>query len=277
MEAKTINNQKGSFCPTQCFALILALVISLHPTLLQAGQPDENQINQLRFKEQMWDAQVLRIFIEGPKHLSSDLEFKLPEPPENNSPQSHKELETLLKYQSDERSKTTIEKIKSEAQTGDFVKIFLTDKTISQSLANASYNVLTMANDECQFFVVKYKKRFARPRPDALMAALYPANDPDKKLQLVVPNPGHAAYPSGHATQSMLMALILGQIDPTHKTNFETYARDVAKRREIAGVHYPSDSATGQQLANALFNKLMKLPVFKVKLQEAKIRFQKAE
>lgn len=263
-----------SFRITHCLAIIFALTLAIVPTSLHARDAESIKLNQLRFKEKMWDAQVLRIFIEGPKYLSKDLEFTLPSPPKNNSPAARNELATLLKYQATKRDKTTVELIKAEAQSGDFVKIFLNNKAIAESLANASYNILTLANDECQFFVVKYKKRFARPRPSALIAALKSAKKMSGNLKLVVPNPGHAAYPSGHATQSMLMAKILGIIDPVNLAKYETYAKAVATRREIAGVHYPSDSKAGQILAKALLSELLKNNEFLSKLDRAKRRFK---
>ena len=55
-----------------------------------------------------------------------------------------------------------------------------------------------------QFLVMHHKMQHARPRPSRLFPALMPPVDP----------PGHAAYPSGHATEAYLLALVLGQVMP---------------------------------------------------------------
>ena len=49
-----------------------------------------------------------------------------------------------------------------------------------------------------QFLAMHYKLQFKRPRPATVQPGLIPPIDA----------PGHAAYPSGHATESMLVALI---------------------------------------------------------------------
>jgi hypothetical protein len=93
-----------------------------------------------------------------------------------------------------------------------------------------------------------------RPRPSQLLPALLPP----------VPVPGHPAYPSGHATQSMLMALLLLEVLPEArrelwKPYLLTQAYRMGRNREIAGLHYRSDSTAGYQLAAELKNILMSL------------------
>ena len=96
-----------------------------------------------------------------------------------------------------------------------------------------------------------WKQRFARARPSRLDPALLPP----------IEVPSHPAYPSAHATESMLVALVLEQVlpaqivqDRTGATNAEngplrTMARRVARNREVLGVHYPSDTRCGFKLA----------------------------
>lgn len=228
-------------------------------------------MKNIRFQEKMWDGQILRILIEGPNYLAANLEFDVSAPPRNDSVEVKEELQLLDQYATNNRNQSVIKEIKREAEKMAFVDMFLNPKDlpakqkISKELAKAAYHILVMADKECRYFVVKYKKRFARPRPSQL--------SPD--LKLVVPNPGHAAFPSGHATQSMLSALILSAIDPLNKTTYIQYANDMARRREIAGVHYPSDSAAGQKLANGILAALMKLPVFKQDLTKVVLDFSR--
>jgi membrane-associated phospholipid phosphatase len=76
--------------------------------------------------------------------------------------------------------------------------------------------------------------------------------------------PGHAAYPSGHATQAYLIARCMKAVlpragwaalmsDGTYSDkNGPVYcmARRIARNREVLGLHYPSDSVAGEALAD---------------------------
>lgn len=111
-------------------------------------------------------------------------------------------------------------------------------------------------------FVEQYwKGQYHRPRPSQLCPALLPP--------IVVP--GHAAYPSGHSTQSHLMAYCMGLVfaglpsaEQTQMQGMETdlvaLADRIARNREIAGLHYPSDTAGGVTLAGLIRDQLRGLP-----------------
>ena len=88
-----------------------------------------------------------------------------------------------------------------------------------------------------------FKNKFDRVRPSFV----------DPTLSLAIENPGHPAYPSGHAGQSRMIAYVLSDLDPTTSSQYFADADRVALNREIAGVHYRSDSVAGQQLADDLF------------------------
>jgi hypothetical protein len=70
-------------------------------------------------------------------------------------------------------------------------------------------------------------------------------------------HPGHPSYPSGHATQAYAMALVLASIKPVLSDDLMLAARQVARNREIAGLHFPSDSAAGLALATHLVGLLL--------------------
>jgi hypothetical protein len=103
-----------------------------------------------------------------------------------------------------------------------------------------------------QFLAVRWKREWKRARPSRLDPALVPP----------IAVPGHAAYPSGHATQALLMALVLEQVLPLNivqpppsmqfqadRGPLRAMARRIARNREVLGLHYPSDSVIGQILA----------------------------
>ena len=109
--------------------------------------------------------------------------------------------------------------------------------------------------------VMQFKFHFQRPRPNQVCPALLPPIDP----------PQHAAYPSGHATQSKLLACLMSAIvgprSTTAHTAFGTggsqsrnpyhdMAERIARNREVLGLHYRSDSMAGQRLAEEIFTRM---------------------
>lgn len=226
-----------------------------------------SDVNNIRFPEKAWDSQLLYLLESGPRYLDRNLEFDIPSPPANDSEKTQQELRLLQQYAASERTNEVIREIQREAAKGDFVEIFLGGGPFNNLLKTAAYHVLSFADKEVKYFVLHNKRRFSRPRPSQLLP----------ELVLVVENPGHAAYPSGHATQSMIMAEILGLIVPEKKTVFVSYAKNVAKRREIAGVHFPSDSTAGQSLAKLVLAALLDVPEFNSSLQNARNRYEKLQ
>lgn len=91
--------------------------------------------------------------------------------------------------------------------------------------------------------VVPFKDRFKRARPSQLSPTLAP-------MILV---PGHPAYPSGHGFQSWLIALMTAEVRPDARSALFAMAQRIGMNREIAGVHYPSDTKAGQILAEQVF------------------------
>jgi len=109
-----------------------------------------------------------------------------------------------------------------------------------------------------------------RPRPSQLSPSLMPPID----------IPGHAAYPSGHATESYLLAQILAQVMPPEarartdvndpdSTPLRRIAERVARNREVLGLHYPSDSKAGKYLGDQSAALLLQCPSVAGLLQPA--------
>jgi PAP2 superfamily len=118
-----------------------------------------------------------------------------------------------------------------------------------------------------ELVAMHYKKQFKRPRPSTLMPGLVPPFGP----------PGHASFPSGHATQSMLLSLCLmaatgwgnGKNKPPYGDELCWLARRVAINREFGGFHYASDTAAGFLLAKQTFAILLRGTEFKEVLKAA--------
>ena len=118
-----------------------------------------------------------------------------------------------------------------------------------------THRVLYAASQLALFAAMYFKDKYQRQRPAQLCPPLLPPFEA----------PGHASYPSGHATQSWLMAKCIGLVfdkalPAATATILKRYVDALAKRiaynREIAGFHYHSDSTEGQTLADDMFAKI---------------------
>ena len=131
----------------------------------------------------------------------------------------------------------------------------------SRSSHPATYRLAQIALRVGQFVAMHYKYNpdspgatsplKPRPRPSQLSPSLMPP----------IAVPGHAAYPSGHATESYLLASILAEVMPAEasqktdatdddSTPLRRLAQRVARNREVLGLHYPSDSKAGRFLGD---------------------------
>lgn len=93
--------------------------------------------------------------------------------------------------------------------------------------------------------------------------------------------PGHPSYPGGHAAQSQAIAAVIELILQPYGS---TYARliqqckdlavDIARNREVAGLHYPSDTDAGKALAGLFIVEALKSEKFNGLLTEARKEWQ---
>jgi acid phosphatase (class A) len=111
---------------------------------------------------------------------------------------------------------------------------------------------------------IHYKYRFNRPRASTLAPWLMPP----------IEVPGHASFPSGHSTQSHLVALVLGEVMPAWARGkngpLRQLALRIARNREVLGLHYPSDSKAGEKLAIGSFLLLRTCPTVKAMINAAR-------
>ncbi len=110
-----------------------------------------------------------------------------------------------------------------------------------------------------------FKQVFNRGRPwqccDLALDPMFPP--PDRRY------PGHPSYPSGHATQAHLVALIYARMFRSLEGQLVKAAEGIAYRRVVAGLHYPSDGETGAALADQIFDLLIKVPDIEKKFELA--------
>jgi membrane-associated phospholipid phosphatase len=152
------------------------------------------------------------------------------------------EISGLVIAASNERADALAEIL---SQANEFISYFLNMMTARPGSYPATTKVLSIASLVGTFVVMYFKNLYSRPRPSQLCPALLPP----------IEIPGHASFPSGHSTQAHLMALCMNDVFnglPQQNTMVDdlwTLADCIARNREIAGLHYPSDTAAGVAFA----------------------------
>jgi hypothetical protein len=96
---------------------------------------------------------------------------------------------------------------------------------------------------------MRFKHAFACPRPGVM----------SPQIQPMMPVPGHSSWPSGHATETFMVAAVLqlllqyaNRSGQKYQEQLQRFAARVAVNRTVAGLHFPVDSAAGRLLGTAL-------------------------
>lgn len=178
-------------------------------------------------------------FIEKykPKIVIDEWENLVPSRTSNKSLQTIEELDYLLELQKI-RTKADLRKIERQKK---FCRFEMPGYNLGQ--LNELDNLLFDAFADVSYYIFKQKVKNNRVRPSFLSSKLKPA----------IRNPSHPSYPSAHAGQSMITALILSEVFPRLKKELLTRAEKIGSNRELAGVHYPSDTQAGQEIAQKFF------------------------
>lgn len=229
-------------------------------TVIAAAAPARAEdVNSIRYPAESWGQVFIDILEKGPVYLDRAFDVAIAPPPANDSPETRAELDALEYLAAHERDSDTLRRIGLE-HNDDLWDVFAAEGLSPVPKSEKADAFLYDAVIEVGYFLLREKQQYQRARPSQLR--------PD--LALAVDNPPHSAYPSGHGGQAMMIALIFGAMDPARAAQYEQFARDIGHRREIAGIHYPSDTAAGQQIARAVFPALMENPQFKEKFDAVK-------
>jgi membrane-associated phospholipid phosphatase len=217
------------------------------------ARPAYGQRDKLTYSNTMTWPEIARAQSRQPSVLELNwADFSLPPPPANSSERTEREL-AFVRSSRPLRTPETLVKIRSE---------LIIDSTRLADLMMADYfnrkkfpatgDLFLRLEADSLTLVLRLKHHFNRVRPSYL----------DPEIRPCIEVPSHAAYPSGHSTMMHLYAYVLGELFPKQKASFEQAALAVAIRREIAGVHYPSDTAAGRQLAANMVTKLQSSSIY---------------
>jgi acid phosphatase (class A) len=109
------------------------------------------------------------------------------------------------------------------------------------------------------------KDYFKRPRPYTTDPSL--ANGKLEKS---------FSYPSGHSTESMVLALVLADLLPEQRDAIIAHARSIGWHRVQIARHYPTDIFAGRTLARAITQQFKQSEDFQKEFSEVKKEIETA-
>lgn len=244
-------------------AILFGVVLAAGMMFAPLAQAAEKITNDIHYDLKDWSPELLRRVEAGPDILPRDMVINLKPYPANTSQETADELAVLKKFAADERTPEQLEKIQHEHTLMPLYRTFSEAGYYDFNTHPVLNNLLAVVEHDVSFFILREKKTIQRARPTQL------ASD----LTTVILVPAHSAYPSGHAGQAYGAALVMSEVDPAHAEKYKQIAIDIAHRREIAGVHYPSDSVAGREVATQVVAALMKTDEIKKRVAQAKTEF----
>lgn len=136
----------------------------------------------------------------------------------------------------------------------------------------AVWELLRAALWDMQCGLYALKQRFNRGRPVHIYGSLVGVTS--------VPTPGHPAYPGGHASQChaavLLLEAAIKKMDASSQSDLPQVlsrmlaaSERVTENRVVAGIHFPSDSEAGRQLALQYVPLLLQSQLFDAVLKGA--------
>ncbi|HUG09686.1 MAG TPA: phosphatase PAP2 family protein [Opitutaceae bacterium] len=251
-----------------------------HYAKLQALGPepasDNLEVDAFRFENNPASIERLRTapreeFIRVPLD-----EFLLPAMPASSSAQTRAELDFLLRLQAQRTDAeagralyfapwgySTSTKPGDELYDAYRANLYYVGRSVGTWL-NADSLPLTSALlhrvwRDASYHVWALKFKYSRVRPVVLDSRI-------KNLQ----ETNWAAFPSGHASFSHILALLYSELAPEFSDIFLKDARDIAHSREIIGVHYPSDSESGRVFAQQFVARLHANPEFAAEFEKVR-------
>lgn len=169
--------------------------------------------------------------------------FDMP-PPSNTSSTTKKELSRVAKVTKNISEPMMEFCIKADK---DLVQVFV-DYLKRHNINDITKQRLDDTLDLAEPFLYRLKEYYNRPRPHQL--AIYYGLELNILIESkTIHTP---AYPSGHSFESHLLAELLSQKYPKHKSKLMQIANLIGMSRLLIGVHYKSDRDFGIYIAKLL-------------------------
>lgn len=227
--------------------------------------PEEVNIDLIRFSLVDWDPKFVQQSKARLSYINDASGLRTPYPPKNSSDQTQKEL-NFLKSLELTRNPEVVAKIRADNAATRMTDIFEREGVYDPVEHPSIGTFVALTDRDVSAIILKEKLRHQRARPTQLR----------EDLSTVVDVPKHSSYPSGHATQAYFTALAFAEADPKHAEQYLQVGIDIGYRREVAGIHYPSDSEAGRELAQKLFDRIMQDDKAQELMQTAKQEFNRS-
>lgn len=194
----------------------------------------------------------------APATLPAEL---LPAPPPEDGPAFHDQLASVLATQSRNIGDAELAIIRDEQHMRLALMLNPLGPRFNASELPKTFILLNHILADATL-VTEEDKRFWHVRRPYLA---------DKRIKLLVdPINDSPAYPSGHASESRVLAEVLSLLVPEKRDELRTRADEIALHRIDAGVHYPMDIDSGRLLAMLVMGALMRSDAFRGDLAVAK-------
>lgn len=174
----------------------------------------------------------------------------IPPPPAADSLVEHAEIEVILNLQ---LARTPAQVARAQEIQNENVFVFGSDVVGDWfTAANLPQTANFFAELREDFTPVGHltKETFHRRRPPFQ----------DARIKPCVEFSDTSSYPSGHATQSAMWAVLLSEILSDHTAGFAARAAETRWYRVIGGAHHPTDVEAGRVLGEAEARELLKNP-----------------
>ncbi len=179
----------------------------------------------------------------------------LPPPPLPGTPMDSQELRILKQWQ-ENRTPAQCAQARAESR-GDYRELFADHSPFPTDPPATVSEFFRRVLNDLDYTVGALKDRYQRPRPFLRGVGLTPC----------INKIGGYSYPSGHAVNARVFALILADLAPTRREEFLTRSDRAALNRVISGVHYPSDITAGKLVGEELYQEFRKSCVFRSDLE----------
>ncbi len=214
----------------------------------------ESDINDLQHNIPLKPKSVAKMTADKGVFKDFNVEvWKDQSPPANDSEEVKKELKVLegLVAMRDDYAKRQFMYAVDKRINRPFKKYFKEHDLDEKLIANAKPII-----ENSHTILLPLKLHYNRPRPYHLARKLAF----NRQLAFTISNLETAvtpSYPSGHACQGRLLAKILAEQVPfQHRLSIMRIGDEIGSSRMMGGVHYPSDTDFGRDLADSLFNHL---------------------
>jgi len=142
---------------------------------------------------------------------------------------------------------------KSSVQKYDNIEKTFADIAAKNNITNYDSKLVGDLIKKSAPIITSLKKHFNRPRPKVTANKMKITMKSMEMDSMKTPS-----YPSGHSTQGVLIAKVLGDKYPKAKTAFMKTAENISYSRRVAKSHYKSDSKMGEKLGEAMYKHLKK-------------------